>query len=81
MILPFQMSLKDLLEKVLGEMIGWVPYGEEIDALGVFYVIDIPGIALWSLICIGLGILFTYRLRARARKIKDQQLEESRTYD
>lgn len=68
MILPFQMSLKQLLEKVLGEMIGWVPYGEEIDALGLFYVVDVPGMVTWSLVCIGLGILITYRFRKSNQK-------------
>lgn len=72
MILPFQMSLKQLFEKVLGEIMGWVPYGKEIDALGLFYVVDIPGIVLYSLICIGLGILITYRF-SRGRKSNQKE--------
>ena len=73
MILPFQISFKKLLIELFGRSVGWIPYDLP-QELSYYYVVDVAGIAIWSLIVFLFGVIFTLALH-KQRDVKDHELE------
>ena len=56
MYLPFMYSFADALQEMLGTFVGLVPY-DVIQSLKQYYIVDFPGIIVWSLGVLLLGLL------------------------
>jgi hypothetical protein len=56
MYLPLTYSFADALQEVLGNLYGLVP-NDVIQSLEQYYIVDIPGMIVWSLGILILGIL------------------------
>jgi len=57
MILPFMNSLKDVLRDLIGTTLYDLIPQATINTLGEYYIVDIVGILVWTVIFLLIGIL------------------------